>query len=76
VVSPNEANDAIARACGLPTERLAKLNITVQADRWPVLHAIYLPDGVDGLVDVLGSLELREDLAHIEVPEPPAPKPP
>ncbi|MBY0469282.1 MAG: hypothetical protein K2Q07_09925 [Burkholderiaceae bacterium] len=75
-MSPNQVNDAIARACGLPSDRLAKMSITVHADRWPVVHAIYLPDDVGNLVDVLGSLELREDLAHIELPDPPAQTPP
>ena len=68
----NAINDAIARACGLPTERLVKLRIDVQADRWPVVLALYVPEGGGELVDVLGSLEFREDLMHVEVD---APKP-
>lgn len=67
-MKPNDLNDAIARACGLPTERLVQLTIDVRADYMPVIRAYYMPAEAEQLVEVLGSLEFREDLAHIEVP--------
>ncbi len=75
-LQPNAINDAIARACGLPTERLVRLTVDVLPDHMPVVRAYYMPEGAEQLVEVLGSLEFREDLAHIEVPAPaPAPAP-
>lgn len=67
-MKPNGLNDAIARACGLPTERLVRLTIDVLPDHMPVVRAYYMPEGAEQLVEVLGSLVFREDLAHIEIP--------
>lgn len=75
-MTPNEANDRIAIACGLSPIRLHSLNVEVRDGRWPVVRALYVPADGGELIRVLASLEAREDLAHIEVPVSTAPKTP
>lgn len=69
-MTPNEANDAIVRACGLPTERLHSMNIEVRDGRWPVVRALYVPEDSGELIRVLATLEAKEDIAHIEITPP------
>lgn len=67
-MDPNEANDAIARSCGLSPDGLISLNIEIRDGRWPVVRALYaLPDCAEP-VRILATLVAREDIAHIEVP--------
>lgn len=65
-MTPNEANDAIAIACGLSPVRLHSLNIEVRDGRWPVVRALYAAAGGGDLIRVLATLEAREDITHVE----------
>lgn len=67
-MSPNDANDAIVKACGLSPDRLHSMNIEIRDGRWPVVRALYVPQDGGELIRVLASLEAREDITHIELP--------
>ena len=69
-MTPTQANDAIAQACGLPTERLHSMNIEIRDGQWPVVRALYVPEDSGDLIRVLATLEAKEDIAHIEITTP------
>jgi len=68
VSAPDALNDAIARACGIPPERLSGLDIRVRPGQWPTVTALIVPEDGGELIRVLATLEPREDLVHIEIP--------
>ena len=74
-MTPNQANDAIAVACGLSPVRLHSLNVEVRDGRWPVVRALYVPEGGGELIRVLATLTPREDITHVELPEAPTAPP-
>ena len=67
-MTPNEINDAIILACGIRPDRLHSLNIEIRDGRWPVIRAMYLPEGTTELVRLLATLEPKEDITHVELP--------
>lgn len=72
---PKELNLAIARACGLSTDRLISVDLEIRSGRWPVVRALYVPEDGGELIRILASLEAHEDITHVEIPDP-APKAP
>lgn len=65
-MTPNEANNAIVIACGLSPARLHSMNIEIREGRWPVVRALYSPESGGELIRILASLEVKEDITHVE----------
>ena len=69
-MTADEFNDQLAISCGLSPIHLHSLNVEVRMGRWPVVRALYVPEDGAELIRILATLEPREDITHVELPDP------